>query len=370
MTGIAPAGSSSADVGALPQGRRHTRPTMADVAKAAGVSMMTVSRVINGGARVSASTQQVVDRAIRQLGYAPNAEARYLASTRRMRVALLYGEAGGSWLDEVLAGSADEGRSCGSHVVAERYAPEGDGIRTAERLVAAGVNGLILAPPLHEDRDLRALIARLGVPAVALGTSEERSGLPSIGIDDAAASTMVTEHLLRLGHRRIGLIAGDPANPVDAARIAGYRQALEAAGVAADAALIAPGCASYRAGLRAAETLLDLARPPTALFACSDEAAAAAIAIAHGRGIDVPADLTVCGFGDAAIATVVWPRLTTVRQPLAEMARLAVRMLYQPPQEGEPHHVTVACTLIRRQSDCVPRLRMRSVERQDPHLSG
>jgi LacI family transcriptional regulator len=167
-----------------------------------------------------------------------------------------------------------------------------------------------------------------------------------------------------LGHRRIGFIAGNPNLSASAQRLEGYRAALAAVGIEEDPALIVDGLFTYRSGLDAAEQLLDLPDPPTAIFSSNDDMAAATVAMAHRRGLDVPGDLTVCGFDDTTLATAIWPELTTIHQPIADMARAAVDLLVsslrrQKTGEGAAAQHVLDYTLIRRQSDAPPRRRPR-----------
>ena len=149
----------------------------------------------------------------------------------------------------------------------------------------------------------------------------------AVAIDDRAAAAEMTAHLIGLGHRRIGFITGDRRQSVSARRLAGYRAALVADGVAFDPALVAAGDFSYRSGLVAGEQLLAMRWPPTAIFASNDDMAAAAIAAAHRRRLEMPRDLSVAGFDDTMIATTIWPGLATIRQPIEAMAETAVALL-------------------------------------------
>ena len=163
---------------------------------------------------------------------------------------------------------------------------------------------------------------------------------------------------------RSRIVAGNPEQTASDERLRGYRKALADANIPADDALITGGLFTYRSGLDAAEKLLDVADPPTAIFASNDDMAAATVAVAHRRGLDVPGDLTVCGFDDTTLATAIWPELTTIHQPIADMSRAAVEMLVATIRrrsgaaapEGE-QHVLLDFTLVRRQSDAAPRRR-------------
>jgi len=198
-----------------------------------------------------------------------------------------------------------------------------------------------------------------------VAASHPPAHLSAVNIDDELAAQDMTRHLIALGHRRIGFIKGNPAYNSSQRRFNGYLAALAEADMALDPALVTQGLFNYRSGLDAAEQLLDQSQPPTAIFACNDDMAAAVVAIAHGRGIDIPGDLTVCGYDDTPLATTIWPELTTIHQPISDMARTAVDLLVRelrqrpgaPPEETA--HVVLDYKLVRRQSDAAPRRRPR-----------
>jgi LacI family transcriptional regulator len=173
----------------------------------------------------------------------------------------------------------------------------------------------------------------------------------------------MTAHLISLGHQRIGFVIGHPNQTASARRLAGFKAAIADKGAQDGAELLVQGMFTYRSGLDAAEILLNLEHRPTAIFASNDDMAAAAVAIAHRLGLDVPGDLTVAGFDDTALATTIWPELTTVRQPIAGMAEEAVQFLVRQIRalrDGAPEapeHVVMDFSLIRRQSDAAPRMR-------------
>ena len=173
----------------------------------------------------------------------------------------------------------------------------------------------------------------------------------------------MTRHLVALGHRRIGFVCGNPNQTASDRRLAGYRDALIEAAIEVDDALIMPGLFSYRSGLDAAEQLMTLEARPTAIFASNDDMAAATVAVAHRHGIDVPGDLSVCGFDDTAIATTIWPELTTIHQPIAAMSRAALDLLAgevrrrRAGQAIATRHMLLDFELVRRQSDATPRRR-------------
>jgi LacI family transcriptional regulator len=335
---------------------------MSDVAALAGVSPITVSRVMNGNGRVDARTRSRVDDAMASLRYAPNREARRLAGRKAIRIGLLYGSRFAGDLGQFLIGLSNQANVESAQVLVERCASAAEEAGRLASLIASGVDGIILTP-LADTGHALAVVAAAGIPAIAVGCGPSDRRVGTVGIDDERAAYHMTRHLLSLGHRRIGVIAGAPDDVTVARRLAGHRFALDAMGIARDEALLAAGQSSYRCGLDAAGCLLDLANPPTAIFATSDDLAAAAIAAAQRRGLDIPGDLTVTGFGDGMVATTIWPALTTIRQPGAGMARAAVRSLVRTVYrmhrgvECAPEHLRIEHELVRRQSDAAPRVR-------------
>lgn len=330
------------------------------MARHAGVSPMTVSRVINGEQNVRAATRERVSDAIKALGYAPNLAARSLASARTVRIGLLYSNPSAAYLSEFLLGSLDQCSRSAIQLVVEKCDAEDGERQSVERLIATGVDGVLLPPPLCDSHTIVELLEAAGLPTVVVATGEPPRSASAISIDDEQAAHAMTRHLLDLGHRRIGFVTGHPNQTASGLRRKGYLAALEAAGVAADPDLQVQGYFTYVSGLEAADQLLRLKDRPTAIFASNDDMGAAAIAVAHRMGLDVPRDVTVCGFDDTALATTVWPPLTTIRQPVAEMSREAVVLLADAirlkaaDKPAKAVNELMAFTLIRRQSDGPP----------------
>lgn len=312
-----------------PRGSRRAgdAPTLSDVAKAAGVSPMTASRVINKDPAVRAATRELVDAAIAKLNYTPNTAARSLAGARRARITLLYGNPSSAYLSELLVGCLTEASRSDVQLLLEKCDLDCDADVFVRQLIDAGIDGVILPPPFADSQRILQALTAADIPASVFASSKLGPNMIALSIDDRQAAFDMTRTLLARGHRRIGFIAGNTNQAASAKRLDGYRQALTEAKLEIDEGLIAPGDFSYRSGLTAARVLLDLPQPPTAIFASNDDMAAAAIAIAHSRHIDVPVHLSICGFDDTALATTVSPELTTVRQPVAEMAQAAVAML-------------------------------------------
>jgi LacI family transcriptional regulator len=290
---------------------------------------MTVSRVINRGPGVREPMQKRVRLAIRKLGYVPNASAQALAGERQFRLAFLFDNPSPFYLSEILLGLLEALAGRPHQLMVQRIADSTVHSQLVAEIRSLGrrCEGVIGPPPLSDDPAVHTLLRRAGLPAVYLsGVDPGKDGV-SIGIDDYAAARSMTEHLLRLGHSRVGFIKGDPNQYCSGERYRGYCDALRDGGFAVEDCLIAQGHFTFESGRRAAEMLLDLPARPSAIFASNDDMAAATIAVAAARGQRVPADLSVAGFDDSPLAREIAPRLTTIRQPLREMAEAAVSAL-------------------------------------------
>ena len=349
-----------------PRGPRRQRnvPTINDVAAQAGVSPMTVSRVINHEANVRDETRRRVEEAIAALNYRPSAAARTLAGGDEIRIGLLHSNPSFAYLSAFLVGSLDQASRSNVQIVVEKCDDDRSEQTAIEHLLRGRVDGIVLPPPLSDSPSVLTALAATDLPVVAVATGHAPEWAMSVSIDDRQAAYDMTRHLGALGHHRIGFITGNPNLTASAERLEGYRAALIDLKLAEAPELIAEGLFTYRSGLDAADQLLELADPPSAIFASNDDMAAAAVAIAHRRGLDVPGDLTVCGFDDTALATTIWPELTTIRQPVIDMSRMAIDMLVREIRarkvsEGNASgaHLVAEYELIRRQSDAAPRRR-------------
>ncbi|HEX7874183.1 MAG TPA: LacI family DNA-binding transcriptional regulator [Sphingobium sp.] len=347
--------------------RQRNAPTINDVAKQAGVSPMTVSRVINGENVVRQATREKVEAAIAALNYSPSAAARSLAGGEETRIGLLYSNPSASFLSEFLVGSLDQASRSGVDLVVEKWDEETSVQTVVDHLLRSRINGVVLPPPLCDLAEMTDALTRADIAAVAVATERITDTVSAVSIDDHDAAYTMTRHLIGLGHKRIGFIKGHPNLNASGRRIDGYLDALRNAGITPDERLMAQGYFTYRSGLDAAEQILDLPEPPTAIFASNDDMAAAAVAIAHRRGLDVPGDLTICGYDDTSLAVTIWPELTTIRQPINEMTRAAVDLLVREikdrrtsARKAPARHILLDYTLIRRQSDAAPRRRPRA----------
>lgn len=344
---------------ARPRSSRRSRAgvTISDVAREAGVSLMTVSRVMNGKVNVRDETRERVEAAIKLLNYSPSIAARNLAAASEIRIGLLYSNPSAGYLNEFLVGSLDQASRANVQLVVQLCERKEDRTQIVQRLIDGGVDGMILPPPLCDAEDIHRLLQDAGTPGVAVASGRPPIFLSSVNIDDRGASAAMTRHLMSLGHRRIGFISGNPDQTAAALRFYGYLDALGEGGVISDPKLVAQGLFTYRSGLEAAQQLLALPQRPTAIFASNDDMAAAVVSVAHRMGLDVPRDLTVVGFDDAPQATTTWPELTTIRQPIADMSRMAVQQLIEDIRtlrEGRrfaPRHAQMRFELVRRESD-------------------
>jgi len=337
-------------------GRRSGRViTIHDVAQHAGVSPMTVSRVINGESNVREETRVRVAASVAALRYLPNQAARSLASADATHIGILYANPSANYLSEFLLGSLEQSSLSGCQLVIEKCEGAESEVEAIRRLVKGGIDGVILPAPLCDSEMSLKAVHEAGVAAVLVASGKPAAELSAISINNFEAARAMTRHLLELGHRRIGFINGHPNQTATGQRFHGYVEAMTEAGLSVDADQVAQGYFTYRSGLEAAEKLLDSGRP-TAIFASNDDMAAATMAVAHRRGLDVPSDLAVTGFDDTPLAATVWPALTTIHQPIAEMAREAVRLLVEQIRSrrggSEPQvmHKMLKFTLVKRES--------------------
>lgn len=303
--------------------------TIEDVARAAGVSTMTVSRVINNEKNVRDLTRERIHKAIADLRYSPNVAARSLAAGEATHIGLLCSNPSASYLSLFLVGALEGARQAGCHLVIEpcESDDENDRRMAARRFASTQVEGVILPPPMSESEAILGELeaAKLRVVTVAMGDRHPNS--LNVRMDDRLAAAEMTQYLIDLGHRRIALITGNQDQIASHHRERGFRDTVAAAGLNPADIIFETGDFTYLSGIRAAERLLDLDRPPTAIFASNDDMAAAVIGVAHRRGMHVPGDLSVAGFDDTSLATTVWPELTTIRQPVSDMSKTALEIL-------------------------------------------
>jgi LacI family transcriptional regulator len=306
--------------------------TIVDIAREAGVSIKTVSRVINREDGVGAQARARVEDLIAQLGYRPNVSARSLSSRRSYLIGVIFVRMGAyHYIGEIQLGALRACRRAGYRLVVEQ-AEEGEAVNRdalAQTLRDSRFDGLILTPPLCDDPAFLEAVEALGLPYVRVAPDRDFGRSPYVFMDDAGAARAVTERLLDLGHGRIAFIDGPLDHAAARRRREGYLAALAARGVAVRAEWIRPGNFDSLSGFEAAEHLLGLAEPPTAIFASNDSMAVGVLAAAAKRKVSVPDQLSVVGFDDSPVAASAWPPLGTIHQPVAEMAEAATEMLIE-----------------------------------------
>lgn len=301
--------------------------TIHDVARHVGVSPMTVSRVINGEKNVREETRAKVMASVEALNYSPNLAARSLATQDSARIGLLYSNPSVAFLSEFLLGILNESSQSGTQLLIESCeGPEGATL-ALEKLKASGCDGVILSPPLSDSARVAKILKDMNLPFVGVAAARPAPDVCAVSIDDFKAASAMTRRLIELGHRDIGFIKGHPNAYASQLRLEGFQAAMEKAGLRVEPQFVAQGYFTYRSGFDAAERILSHKPRPTALFCSNDDMAAGAVATAHRLGLEVPDHLTVVGFDDTAMASSVWPELTTVRQPISDMAALSVRVL-------------------------------------------
>ncbi|SHG15179.1 LacI family DNA-binding transcriptional regulator [Geodermatophilus nigrescens] len=323
------------------------RPTLASIAAAAGVSLPTVSKVVNGKTDVAPATRQRVLALLDQYDYVPQAR-RAVAEPESPLVDVVFTALDSPWAVELLRGITESGLEMVLDSLAAR--PQGgDWVRS---LIAGGRRGAIVVASRITAADQRRL-GRSHLPVVVIDPADMPGpDVPSVGATNWSGGMAATEHLIELGHRRIAVIGGPEDYLCSRARIDGYRAALDRAGIPADPALVRHGNFHHDSGYERARELLELPDRPTAVFAGSDEQAFGVLEAARQAGLSVPDDLSVVGFDDLPMARWSSPPLTTVRQPLVDMGRMAGRMLLEliHGQELASQRVELATTLVPRAS--------------------
>lgn len=302
-----------------------------DVAAHAGVSVKTVSRVLNGKPSVRAHLRARIEASISELNYVPNASARSLAGNRSYLVALVYDNptAVSSYVMDVIVGVLQACKGTPYNAVlhpfdaADDLAAEIDGFVAQHR-----PDALVLLPPHANNAKLLQRLHELDVRYATI-SSKLRESRIDIGFDERKAAAEIVGHLTSLGHRRIGHVAGLPGHGARSWRLSGYRDALRRAGITYDESLVVTGDFTFAAGMAASRTLLDLDHPPTAIFAANDDMGCGVMREAYDRGLSVPGDLSVCGFDGVPVSQLISPGLTTVQQPSREMGCMAVESVLQ-----------------------------------------
>lgn len=302
--------------------------TLHDVAREAGVSLMTASRVVNGRDHVSAKTREKVLQVVQRLNYQVNVAAR-AARVGTLRIGLLYSNPSPAFENAFLAGATGQCSLNGAELVLQHCQEAGSEQAAVEQLMGRELDGILVPAPLCDSLALLAQLERLGVPIVTVASARPALGISAVRIDDYEGARSMTEYLLSLGHTDIAFIQGDPAHTPAQLRYKAFMDVMREANLPVPEIRIAQGMFTYRSGLLAARALLAQPSRPSAIFACNDDMAAATVAVAHGMHLQLPDDLSICGFDDTPVATAIWPALTTIHQPIGGMARNAVDLVVE-----------------------------------------
>jgi LacI family transcriptional regulator len=335
--------------------------TIYEVAREAGVSTATVSRVVNDRRHVRESTRRRVEDAMSRLGYVANRQARGLAGGRSKVIGLLVHELGSSYFTQIIRGIDGAVVSVGYDLMLyTTHAHQEAETRHARELASSPVDGLIFVLAVDPSEYVDHL-RRQGMPFVLLDHSHDIPGTTLVAAANRSGARDGIDHLIELGHRRIGFITGTPDVSSARERLAGYKEALHRADIPFDRKLVVEGDFLEERGAMATRELLALEQPPTAIFTSADTAAFGAIRAIRAAGLTVPGDISVMGFDDIPEASIVTPQLTTVRQPLLEMGATAVRLLQRLMDEPDatPRRTELATELVVRGTTAPPMTRKR-----------
>ncbi len=333
--------------------------TIEDVALKAGVSRMTASRALNGENHVSPRKQERVRRVAAQLNYRSNSAARALAGREPPRVAFIYSNPSQTYLSELLIGALHAATTFGLRITLGSAASPTERQQEIGSLLESGVRTFVLPSPVCNSVDVLSSLRKTGAIWAAISPSNPELHPVVVSADHFDAARRLTSRIVAVGHRCIGFITGDPASRGAADRFRDYVSVMQEAGL--DFSLVEQGYFTFESGQQAAVRLLSKSPACTAIIACNDDMAAAAISVAHHRGLKVPEDLTIAGFDDTPISTIVSPAITTVRQPIAQMAQAAIGMLDEAirARQRAPNELSMQrqfqCSLIERESSATLR---------------
>lgn len=347
--------------------RRRQAVTIKHVAKDAGVSLQTVSRVINDEPNVRPAMKERVQASIDKLGYVPSIAAQRMSGSRSYLILALNdrertiadwrAREGNDWVDQMLLGGMEKCAEFGYRLLIELVDTHSDHVQRelAGALASLQPDGIILTPPHSDNPLIIDLLSERKVPFVRIGSQGNGGGI-CVSMDDERSAAAATEHLVAKGHHRIGFIAGPPEYTLSGWRVSGWRDAMENAGLATEGLLVA-GDFTYESGVAAARELFNKSNRPTAIIASNDQMTHGAIEVAKEMGLAIPSDLSVISFDNSPSVRFSQPRLTAIDQPVAETTARAVELIIAA-QRGEdlPHGtVIVPARLVERGSVAPPR---------------
>ena len=325
--------------------RRRQAVTIKHVAADAGVSLQTVSRVINGEPNVRPEMKNRVQGSIDRLGYVPSIAAQRMSGSRSYLILAIndrertiadwQARQGTDWVDQMLLGGMLKCAEHGYRMIFELVDTHSDHVEREllGAIAALQPDGIILTPPHSDNAQIVTLLAEQNIPFARIGSKQNGHGIP-VSMDDEGSARTATRYLIERGHQRIGFIAGSSEYELSGWRIDGWRAEMAAAGLDTEG-LLAPGDFSYASGEVAATALLDLPQPPSAIIASNDQMALATLEVARLRGIAVPQQLSLISFDNTPLVHFTQPPLTAVDQPIAATASKAVELIIAA-HKGEP----------------------------------
>jgi LacI family transcriptional regulator len=329
------------------------RPTIADVARDAGVSTTTVSHALNGTRVVAAETRQRILEAVERLQYEVNSVAQSLKRNRSQAIGLLITDIGNPFFTALVRGIEDVANQAGYSVILCNTDEDSEKELTYLRMLTRKrVDGIVMAPTGSPSPFIDTMAAS-GFPLVCIDRASPGPPCDCVLVDNVEGARIATDHLIRLGHRRIGIISGLARVGTSSERLAGYRRALTDAGIAIEPTLVREGNSRLDGGYRWMLDLLDTPSPPTALFVTNNLMTLGALGALATRGVRVPDDLALIGFDDFEWATVLRPRLTAVAQPTYEIGETAARLVLERisgAAVGPPRRVVLRTRLIVRET--------------------
>lgn len=338
--------------------KSNKAPTINDVARVAGVSKKTVSRVINRSELIKPDTRKKIEAVIAELGYVPNPQARALALRRNFLLGLLHDNPNAQTVLNFQEGVLDAIRDSEFALVVrpvDRHSPEMlDDIR--HFLEQQRLYGVLILPPISENDELATLCREMGCGYVRMGSAQLDDEEHVVASNDREMVEQAVDFLVETGHRKIAIIQGPTGFRSALERREGFLAAMRKHGIEVPEDRIEQGNYRFDSGIAAADKLLDSADPPTAIFCSNDEMAAGALHAARQRNLSIPADLSIIGFDDSPIAAHIWPPMTTVGWPIREMAKAAALKLVAPGDSGAKGS-NFPARLVRRQSVAPPRER-------------
>lgn len=331
---------------------------MVDVAEKAGVSIKTVSRVLNNEPHVKEDLRRRVRAAAEEVGYVPSTSARQLRGRRSYSIHMISHSHRSNYVNAVQFGAVQACQENGYHLMISLVENIADldwsqlHAKFSRLMEASRPDGLLLVPPLSNDDRLAEVLSEFDVRIARVGPHDLPGSVQTVMIDERAAARDLTNYLIERGHKSIAFQRGKENQNATQERFRGYREALEAAGLEFRPDLVLPGSFEFASGLEAGDELLRRSERPSAVFAANDDMAAGIIMAAHRLGVAVPESLSVVGFDDSEVADKTWPALTTVRQPLLDYGAVAVRRLIESmgSSDAEPVVECLDYELIERES--------------------